>query len=114
MKSRTVQNCWDFKNCGRNPGGANAAELGVCPAAVDASMDGTNEGTNAGRICWAVTGTFCGGTVQGTFAQKKLSCLTCEFFKAVTLEEKAIGKFTFMHPSQQAGETVERMATPLR
>lgn len=34
------QNCWEFKKCGREPGGAKASELGVCPAATDASSDG--------------------------------------------------------------------------
>jgi len=25
-------NCWEFKKCGRQPGGPKVAELGVCPA----------------------------------------------------------------------------------
>ncbi len=103
-----AQNCWDFKKCGRNPGGAKVAELGVCPAAVDISGNGINNGKNSGRICWAVTGTFCGGKVQGTFAQKKLSCITCEFYKVVTVEEKAAGNFTFMHPGQLTHKTSEK------
>jgi CRP-like cAMP-binding protein/tRNA A-37 threonylcarbamoyl transferase component Bud32 len=73
--------------CGREPGGANAAELGVCPAASDDSYDGINCGKNAGRFCWAVAGTFCGGTVQGTFADKRESCLSCGFFNTVRAEE---------------------------
>ena len=73
--------------CGREPGGANAADLGVCPAAVDNSFDGINRGRNAGRFCWAVAGTFCGGKVQGSFAEKRSSCLSCEFFHKVRTEE---------------------------
>jgi len=73
--------------CGREFGGANAAELGVCPAAADDSYDGINCGKNAGRFCWAVAGTFCGGTVQGTFADKRESCLSCGFFNTVRAEE---------------------------
>jgi len=81
------QNCWEVMNCGRQPGGPRVKDLGVCPAAIDASCDGINGGKNAGRICWAVSGTFCNGKVQGTFAEKRLSCLSCEFFKKVKEEE---------------------------
>lgn len=81
------RNCWEYMRCGRESGGANAAELGVCPAASDGSYDGINCGKNAGRFCWAVAGTFCGGTVQGTFADKRESCLSCGFFNTVRAEE---------------------------
>lgn len=90
--------CWEFKNCGREPGGARTGELGVCPAAADATGAGINGGQNGGRICWAVTGTFCGGTVQGTFAQKQLSCMNCDFFKLVKEEEGS--KFLLLKPGQ--------------
>ncbi len=81
------QNCWEFKQCGRIPGGARAAEIGVCLAFSDASCNGLNEGKNAGRFCWAVAGTLCGGKIQGDFAQKRITCLTCDFFKKVKQEE---------------------------
>ncbi|MDP2940376.1 MAG: hypothetical protein Q8O13_09940 [Candidatus Omnitrophota bacterium] len=80
-------NCWEFMKCGREQGGEKVNELGVCPAAIETSANGLNEGKNAGRICWAVSGTFCGGKVQGTFAKKKQSCMECEFFKMVEQEE---------------------------
>ena len=80
-------NCWEFKKCGRTPGGANAASLGVCPAAVAANANGINGGTSGGRACWALTGTLCGGKVQGTFAMKLANCLQCEFYKLVSAEE---------------------------
>ena len=82
-------NCWEFKKCGREPGGAKASEMGVCAAAVAASVDSENDGRNGGRICWAITGTLCGGKVQGTFARKTGNCLLdCPFFKLVMQEEK--------------------------
>ncbi len=81
------RNCWEYENCGREPGGAKAAELGVCPATTDTSNDGLNEGRNSGRICWAVTGTLCGGKVQGSFAQKNLACMSCDFLKEVKQEQ---------------------------
>jgi tRNA A-37 threonylcarbamoyl transferase component Bud32 len=81
------QNCWEYMKCGRQPGGHRVAELGACPAAEDDSYDGINRGKNAGRFCWAVAGTFCGGEVQGTFADKRASCLSCRFFSKVRAEE---------------------------
>jgi predicted Ser/Thr protein kinase len=80
-------NCWDYMKCGRQPGGVNVAELGVCPAAADESFDGINAGRCGGRFCWAVAGTFCGGRIQGTFAQKRQSCLSCGFYHRIQAEE---------------------------
>ncbi len=34
--------------------------------------------------CWQVAGTFCGGKIQGAFAQKYGNCLRCEVFNAAT------------------------------
>jgi len=80
-------NCWDLKKCGRQPGGSKALELGVCAASTDAKADGLNGGHNGGRICWALTGTLCGGKVQGTFAEKLGNCMECEFYKLVRTEQ---------------------------
>jgi serine/threonine protein kinase len=91
-------NCWEYKECGREPGGIKADELGVCPAASDHSFDGINTGKCAGRFCWAVAGTFCGGSIQGTFAEKRDSCLSCDFFKRVQAEEGTANLRTkFLH-----------------
>jgi hypothetical protein len=81
------QNCWEFKKCGREPNGAKSKELGVCPAAVEAGTNGINGGRNGGRACWALSGTLCGGKVQGTFASKLGNCMACEFYKMVVTEE---------------------------
>ena len=75
--------------CGREMGGENVAECGICPAAIDESFDGINEGENAGRICWAVAGTCCRGEVQGTYAEKRKSCISCPFYKSVQEQEGA-------------------------
>lgn len=64
--------CWELKQCGREQGGAKAAQLGVCPAWPD-----------HGRDCWAIAGTLCGGVVQGTFAEKLGNCQTCQFYQGV-------------------------------
>ncbi len=81
-------NCWEHKKCGRERGGPKAAELGVCPAASETRVDGVNDGKNGGRACWAIAGTLCGGTVQGTFARKLGSCMQCDFHKFILAEEK--------------------------
>ncbi len=80
-------NCWQFKKCGREPGGGNARQLGVCPACTDLRVNGINGGSCGGRACWAVAGTLCGGKVQGSFAMKLVNCLACEFYKQVAREE---------------------------
>ena len=64
-------NCWEFKQCGREAGGAKARELGVCPAYPDHGHD-----------CARLAGTLCGGKVQGSFANKITSCLKCKFYNS--------------------------------
>ncbi|MCP4338486.1 MAG: protein kinase [Desulfobulbaceae bacterium] len=81
-------NCWEYNKCGREPAGKKVDELGVCPAAVDASFDGINSGKNGGRVCWAIAGTFCEGEIQGAFGDKRDSCVNCEFFKMVNSEDE--------------------------
>lgn len=73
--------------CGREPKGENAEDLGICPASQEYRLDGIHGGKNAGRSCWAVVGTLCGGEVQGTFAQKYRNCGVCEFYNNVKGEE---------------------------
>ena len=80
-------NCWEFKKCGREPGGENTSELGVCPAAIEIRADRINDGKNAGRACWAVAGTFCRGIVDGSFTAKVSTCMLCEFYRLVCLEQ---------------------------
>lgn len=81
------QNCWKVKQCGREPGGKNVRELGTCPASTDRKLHGTHGGDCAGRACWIIAGTFCGGKEQGTFAQKYHNCEICEFYLSVRTEE---------------------------
>jgi hypothetical protein len=81
------ENCWEYKRCGREPGGAREGELGVCVAATLSEARGINHGSNGGRACWAIAGTLCGGRVQGTFASKLENCMNCAFYHLVTEEE---------------------------
>lgn len=82
-------NCWEYKQCGRQLDGPRAKEPGVCPAAVNFTNAGKNDGTAAGRICWSVAGTLCGGRIQGTTAEKVVDCTKCDFFNMVMSEEGA-------------------------
>jgi tRNA A-37 threonylcarbamoyl transferase component Bud32 len=82
-------NCWEYKQCGREQNGRKSAELGVCPAATDSSFDGINRGKNGGRICWAIAGTFCKGKLQGAFADKRNSCVKCNFFRMVNSQKES-------------------------
>lgn len=38
-------------------------------------------------MCWLVSGTLCGGEVQGHFAQKLATCKDCDFYKQVHEEQ---------------------------
>jgi len=84
----TKKNCWEHKNCGRQPGGHKAQELGVCPVTTYKELNGAHGGTNAGRACWAIAGSLCGGKIQGTYAQKLHNCWRCDFMTAVKKEEE--------------------------
>ncbi len=64
-------NCWEFKKCGREDGGRNAAELGICPAYP-----------YSGNRCARIAGTLCGGKVQGTFAVKLVNCMQCDYYQS--------------------------------
>ncbi len=70
------ENCWEAMNCGEEH----------CPARTEKKLDGTHGGKNAGRACWAVAGTRCGGQIQGVFAQKEGNCMQCHFYLQVRRE----------------------------
>lgn len=81
------KNCWEVEKCGREQNGIHTKDLDVCPAALPNKYDGINKGTYAGRFCWIISGTFCCGKIQGTYAQKLMDCLHCKFLKQVNEEE---------------------------
>jgi signal transduction histidine kinase len=102
------KNCWEVKMCGREPGGANAAEPGVCPAATETRINDVNGGRNGGRTCWAVAGTMCGGKVQGTYASKIASCRACDFFQSVHQDLVSSDPDQSGHPSRILDLVLER------
>jgi hypothetical protein len=85
--TETRLNCWEFKKCTREPGGALAKDGKACIASVEKRADGVNSGRNGGRACWAIAGTECGGKPQGAFAQKIDTCQSCLFYLMVMEEE---------------------------
>ena len=80
-------NCWEFKGCGRQPGGIREHDLGGCPVTREKRLDGVHDGVTAGRACWVVAGTSCKGELQGTFARERKKCDACDFYMKVYHEE---------------------------
>jgi hypothetical protein len=87
MKIMKRLNCWEFKKCGREPGGNQSSEFGVCPASTESRLNGVHGETNSGRACWVIAGSMCNGKIQGTFAQKHKNCFICDFYLCVSQEE---------------------------
>ncbi len=88
------KNCWEFKNCGRQPGGKRVYDLGICPAAAETRLNGTHGGKNTGRACWVVAGTYCKGEIPGIYAQKLKNCQICDFYNTVKKEEHPAFSFS--------------------
>ena len=99
-----ILNCWNWKNCGRYPGGANAEELGVCPATTFEEGDRFLNGRGAGRACIFVSGTLCGGKVQGSFVDKHRNCQSCDYYQVLRMvfgNEFSHAKFKNYYSSQE-------------
>jgi len=75
-------NCWEWKKCGREPGGANAEGDG-CVVARERRADGINNGSNGGRYCWAIRD----ANAETPFKNKLCFCLQCDFLAAVQEQE---------------------------
>jgi hypothetical protein len=82
-------NCWEYKKCGREPGGRLAAAGGACPAATYEAADGYLGGRNGGRACAFVAGTFCEELLQGTYRDKSKDCWDCDFYRLLRRENGA-------------------------
>ncbi|MGQ1908588.1 two-CW domain-containing protein [Marinifilum sp. RC60d5] len=82
-----VQNCWEYFECGREIGGTNTKEMGICPASTRMDLNNINEGKSAGRYCWTIAGTLCNDLEQGKLDEKLLDCINCSFLKKVNNEQ---------------------------
>ncbi|MCI5222687.1 MAG: hypothetical protein D3924_08470 [Candidatus Electrothrix sp. AR4] len=76
-------NCWEFKECGREPGGKNVSIYGVCPAAVEDRADGIHQGKNGGRCCWVISGAHCKKKKLGEDTAALTACRECDFYNIV-------------------------------
>ncbi len=72
-------NCWEFMKCGK--------AYGECPVTTETRLHQIHGGVNAGRACWVVAGSLCGGVAQGTFSKKFGNCSKCDFYNHVKREE---------------------------
>ncbi|RWX48681.1 hypothetical protein VT98_11214 [Candidatus Electrothrix communis] len=77
-------NCWEAKDCGREPNGKNVDQDGVCPVSVASSLDGIHNGKNGGRCCW----TFASSeskydNIILNCLEKSQGCNNCDFYKSV-------------------------------
>ena len=95
-------NCWEYKKCGREGGGAKAKELGVCPAYP-----------NHGQQCAHIAGTLCGGKVQGGFAGKLSNRMKCDFYKSTNYEKARLLNGAGEGDSSASPKPSHRSAIPL-
>jgi len=63
LESNKNMQCWNYNNCGHG-------KDSLCPV-VD---------QKAGRSCWLVAKTLCGGKVHGKHSERTKSCEGCAFY----------------------------------
>ena len=81
-------NCWEYRNCGMEPGGIFSEIYGTCPVALNMKFDGVNGGRGAGRICWKVMNRI---SSKDPFIcrHNRQSCIHCDFYRRVNSEEES-------------------------
>lgn len=78
-------NCWEVKACGKC---ITIAGDEACPVCKETKAHGIHDGVNAGRTCWVIPHTKCGGSTQGSFGSKFDNCVVCNFYKMVKEQER--------------------------
>jgi hypothetical protein len=100
MDTERKLNCWEFRACGREPGGKNIDTCGACPTPLEDRLDGVHGGKNGGRACWVVPGTLTEGRPEDALTTKIAQCGLCEFYEKVREEEgedSLIPTYMLMH-----------------
>jgi eukaryotic-like serine/threonine-protein kinase len=92
------EHCWEVVGCGREPGGRQAGELGVCPASLSGALGGGNRGAARGRSCWAFPGTPCHLWIEGKPGDQPVPCAQCELMQQVCEQE---GRYFALRPPPQ-------------
>ncbi len=67
--------CWDYNDCGHG-------KDSLCPAVEQ----------KAGRSCWLVAKTLCGGKVHGMHTQRSKACGGCGFYIYSHLSKPTAGR----------------------
>ncbi len=80
-------NCWEFRNCGMEPGGIFARLHGECKVPKSMKYDGVNGGRAAGRTCWLVMNDS-NHRCSKYCLHSRQSCTNCEFYIRVMAEEE--------------------------
>lgn len=88
LPTKKRQNCWEFWEYDLRKSLTESPTCRKCPAVVDMRLDGVHGGRNAGRACWVVPGTLCGGELHGEYQEKKKTCMSCDFFRSVRSHEE--------------------------
>ncbi len=91
-----LKKCYEIKNCTKES----------CPC----------HGKEASR-CWQIAGTFCGGQIQGAFAQKYKNCAECNVFKIATADPvyQIVEQFNnMMHVLEMKNKELEDAYTKLK
>jgi len=82
-------NCWEFMNCGMEPGGLFSKAKGPCLIPQMMRYDGANGGRGAGRICWEIVRDK-SGAQNALCPHQRQSCLNCKFYLRVHSEEEEL------------------------
>ena len=77
-------NCWEFNNCGMEPGGIFAKKYGPCPVPKMMKYDGINGGRGAGRACWSIMSSSRDSRM--ICRNSRQSCFRCSFYNRVQNE----------------------------
>ncbi|WLE96133.1 MAG: hypothetical protein QTN59_15780 [Candidatus Electrothrix communis] len=80
----TFLNCWEVKNCGREPNGRNISLYGVCRVATETNLNGIHNGKNGGRCCWVaipIPEHHNKANKSGCCSGGLYECIKCNFYK---------------------------------
>ncbi|MCW5203768.1 MAG: hypothetical protein QTN59_18440 [Candidatus Electrothrix communis] len=90
MNVDTYLNCWQFNECGREPGGKHVQIHGVCPVAVETDVDGIHNGKNGGRCCWVIHPFIYNEEKGKGCCMKNIECYQCDFYSLVKKSEQIL------------------------
>ncbi|MEO5362836.1 MAG: hypothetical protein H7838_04345 [Magnetococcus sp. DMHC-8] len=81
-------NCWEEKQCGREPGGRAADKRGPCPVPLYTLADGFLGGENGGRACVFVVGRLNEHERKWACSQSSDTCEKCDFYRKLKKKYK--------------------------